>query len=92
MTRPMTALCEVCEERPPRFGLGFPLAPNALPGLPDYLRGECLWICNRPECDLAAQRRAVKTAARYGIKLTQVWRVHVFDQPATKEHPHGLVR
>jgi hypothetical protein len=87
----MPALCEVCEECPPRYGLGFPLGPRALPGLPDYLRGACLWICTHPECDLAAQRRAVKAAARSGITLTQIWRGHVFDASKTKECPHDPV-
>lgn len=81
----MTALCEVCEECPPRYGLGFPLAPNVLPGLPEFLRGACLWICTNPDCDLTAQRRAVKAAARSGIKLSQIWRVHTYDHPKIKE-------
>jgi len=80
---------DLAKELPPQLQLlqqaDSPLAPNALPSLPDYLRGECLWICTRPECDLAAQRRAVKAAARHAIKLKQVWRVHFFDYPQFKE-------
>ena len=80
MTRRMTAKCEVCGLVPPRQGVGFPVLPGAIPGLPEYLRGAILWICHAPACDLAAQKRAAAAAAREGITLTEFSRVHVFDR------------
>lgn len=74
MNRPAPNLCEVCGLEPAVEGVGFPASPKALPGLPDALRGGCIWVCANPVCDLAAQKRAAKAAAMAGITLKSIWR------------------
>lgn len=86
MTRPMSRYCEICELVPPVFGIGFPLRPGALPGLPDYLRGSCIWVCDSQSCERAAKARAQKAAARYGIELEQVFR---FFSLTAEPRPQG---
>lgn len=77
----MTPLCEVCGLVPPAFGVGFPAFPGAIKGLPEHLRGMCLWVCHAPDCDLAAQKRAAKAAAQAGITLKTIWRHWRYSDP-----------
>ncbi len=74
MTRAPSENCEICDQFPVASGLGFPAWPGAMPGLPDLLRGACVWVCAAPACELAAQKRAARGAARFGVTLTKIWR------------------
>lgn len=79
MSRAMPEKCEVCNTFPAAFGVGFPAWPNAIPGLPEHLRAQCLWVCYGRACDLAAQARAIRAAKAAGITLTKIWRHWRFD-------------
>ena len=81
MERAVPPLCEVCGLAAPARGVGFPAWPGALPGLPEYLRGACLWVCHARACDLTAQRRAATAARSAGLTLTKIWRTTRFDLP-----------
>jgi hypothetical protein len=82
-TRAIPADCEICGLAPPVSGVGFPSWPGALPGLPGYLRGTCLWVCATRACDLAAQARALRAAKAAGITLAKIWRHWpVSDRPS----------
>ncbi|PYG32400.1 hypothetical protein [Pelagimonas varians] len=88
MTRAPSEICEICNLFPVSSGLGFPLWPGIVPELPDILRGACIWVCAGKACELAAQKRALRSAARFGVTLAKIWR-HV---PApSKGAQHGPV-
>lgn len=88
MTRAPSETCEICKLFPVVSGLGFPVWPDAVTGLPDILRGACIWVCAGKTCEQAAQTRAVKSAARFGVTLSRIWR-HV---PApSKGAQHGPI-
>jgi len=79
--RPISEVCEICSTFSPTHGIGFPAWPGAIPGLPNHLRGGCIWVCADPACDLAAQKRAIAAAARAEVTLTKICRVYRFNQP-----------
>ncbi|WP_282129376.1 hypothetical protein [Roseobacter litoralis] len=76
-----THLCQICKTAPPVGGVGFPDARQNCPGLPDHLRGTCLWVCGSRACDLAAQLRTKRAALKRGIALQNIWRHHIIKSP-----------
>lgn len=80
MNRALSERCEICNLYPPNHGIGFPAWPGATPGLPDHLRGMCLWVCANRRCGVGAQIRAAKAAAAHGVQLTSICRVHIFKK------------
>lgn len=84
--RPPPDLCEVCELFPTtREGWGFPCTPGVNPGLPDALRGACLWVCGGQDCRDKARARAIRAAGRAGLKTVRLCRFIHFPPPKETE-------
>lgn len=66
--RPMPEKCEVCRFWPATRGMGFPAWPGRVLGLPEHLRGACIWVCDSLSCARQAQTRALRTARDGGCK------------------------
>lgn len=77
--RPAPRLCEVCRTWWPERALAFPSGPRARAlGLPVHLAGEVIFVCRDASCARAAEERARRAAAGYGIALPALDRL-VFD-------------